>query len=598
MANEVTTGQSLNSYQGNANLAVGDAYGYAKIDLSPLQTFALKKYQNNLIDYQQQQEDRALLQKQFSDPAIYQNVDKTLADQLSPSMLRLKELAKKNLYKNPDSKEWYEFQDLYRENLDKNAQAKAVQKIKDDTKEALGKTADPHEKESLTAYINQLESYKLGEDIPVYNKYFAPVDKHLPNLVTSEMTKEIGTPDGKIRTVKTTVLNPLGGAALAQRKLVESPESFQTYKDIAHTTLESGDFDFINEKAAQAYNNGMLLNNNELRNKNQGEYEKFNKENPTATFRDFMVASGRENELAAIEKGHEYLKGERGALYEVPAESGKELAGYTYYTKSDGKKVRLNKPDYEVAAIYKATEKPAGAKEEILSEKLSITPKDQLEADTKLKQERMQQQGANYREQLQNTRAMFPYLYGTKSGIGTPDEEDVLNANSVLSEVSGIMNAGKQDLVDKLLLNGKKSVSDPTLLKEFSSLAKDGKTTIPPQKVEYDENSDEFIITYGKDGKKDAAPPQRINSQTYLTMKVKQKFPNKDIGTINAMISKIFNEEGSLKAISKKYGVENKTTPTPASGKTADIPTLKTKAEFDALPKGSFYYRDGKKYQK
>lgn len=48
--------------------------------------------------------------------------------------------------------------------------------------------------------------------------------------------------------------------------------------------------------------------------------------------------------------------------------------------------------------------------------------------------------------------------------------------------------------------------------------------------------------------------------------------------------------------------IDKNTTNSTSSGNSSTgpltIPTLKTKAEFDALPSGSFYYREGKKYQK
>jgi len=59
MANDVTTGKDLNSYQGNPALADGPGKtGYAKVDLSPLETFAINKYKTNLLDFEQPKLDR------------------------------------------------------------------------------------------------------------------------------------------------------------------------------------------------------------------------------------------------------------------------------------------------------------------------------------------------------------------------------------------------------------------------------------------------------------------------------------------------------------------------------------------------------------
>lgn len=203
------------------------------------------------------------------------------------------------------------------------------------------------------------------------------------------------------------------------------------------------------------------------------------------------------------------------------------------------------------------------------------------EANDLLKSQ-LDREAANYRARLNeegaNTRAKYPYLYA-KKGTDKQDEEDILNVDSVLSEVSSIINSGKGTGTNKtatdVFFGGKDSpyeISDPTILKEFTTITKDGKTTIPPSSLKYDKKKDELILTFEKfDDKGKALAPeiQRLNAQTYLTMKVKQKFPNKDIGTINSLISKIFKKEGNLLKIAEMYGKAEET-PTPENNTPED----------------------------
>lgn len=589
MASEVTSRMALNSYRGDANLAAGEGTGYAKIDLSPLQTYALQKYRTNELDFNQQQEDRSKLEKLYTDPAIHQQLDKSYGDQLNPIANKLKELSKKNLQMNPNSKDWYDFMDTHNELVQTNAKLKAVQDIKNKAKEKLGASPNLHEKEGLTAYISQLDNYKLGEEVPVYNKYFDYDPKHMASLVTSQVTKQVPTADGKgIRTVKTTVTNPLNADQLFQRKLVENPYASQTFKDIAHTTLESGDYETINDKAAEAYSNGMILNNNELQTKYQAEYQKFKKANPAGTFRDFMVSSGKDAELAAVQKGHDFLKPtEKGVVFEVPAETDRELAGYTYFQRPNGTKVRLNKPDYEVAAIFKATETVPGAKEEVLEEKLSVTPKDEFEAKKRLDLERMQQGGANYRAKMNDDTERYKANLKDYAD-GKPDAKaPELPFTPLPSIVAAIGENNKRVNITSLPISQIAAIN-PNWLDAKGALKTPKE--IGDIEVSVGKRSDGsdgvFVVkkTLGGEVSKETINESKLksNAESWLATSAKERKGQEVYGYID----ELYNAAKGKNAITENKAV------------TAEIPTLKTKAEFDALPKGAFYYRDGKKYQK
>lgn len=377
MPEGVTSGMELNSYEGNANLAEGSYdTGYAKIDLSPLQDYALKKYQTNLVDYQQQQKDRAALEEKYTDPTINLFLDKPLADQLDPKLNRLKELSKMGLEKNPNSKQWYEFMDLHKELTKDNARLKAVQDLKERYNKDAGASPDQHEKERMLAYVKQLDNYKLGEEIPVYNKYFAFNDAHLPEGETAKgVMKRVN--GNMVDDVEYSIYNPMDLDKKAKDQRVRQPEAYNTGEDIGHTLLEHGGVEEVNKAAKDIYDKGLRYNIGLLQGKYKSEYEKYLKANPGTTFKAFIDATGKTNELNRIYQGHEYLK--NGLQYiPVEADKGQVLDNFSY--SPDGTK-RLNVDNDVLRAIYAATKRPPGETEKVIKSELSTKP-----AEIKLKE--------------------------------------------------------------------------------------------------------------------------------------------------------------------------------------------------------------------
>ena len=374
MANDiqVTSGRDLNSYDGIAALASGpgtDALGYAKPDLSPLQTYALNKYQTNLIDYNQQQKDKKDLMDKFTDPTQHVALDENYGNQVKPLIDRQMELSKTNLQMNPNSKEWYEFHNNYNKLLDANAQLKTVQTLKQKYQDAAGASADPHEKERMLSYVDKLGNYKLGEDIPSYDKYFAYNDVHVPSGIESTGTMQ-RINGNKIQTVKYSINNPLGLLDKANQQSMTDPESAQTGKDIAHTLITHGGIEDLNSYSKETYNKGMVYNLAEMQKKYQPEFLKYKKENPDNSFQQFIADTGKGDELKKIYDGMDYLK---TPVQYIPtdADGGRVLSGYTY---SDDGKTRLNVSDNTLRAIYGANKNTPGSKEEIIKEELSKTP--------------------------------------------------------------------------------------------------------------------------------------------------------------------------------------------------------------------------------
>lgn len=378
-ADQVTTGQELNSYKGDANLASGSNYaGYAPLVLDPLQTYALNKYKTNLIDYEQQQKDKALLQEKFYDPNINLKLDKEFAEQIQPAIDKFKDSAKLNLQMNPDSDEWYDALATHEKLLKDNAALKTVQNLKDDALKKAGETADQHDKEVWTAYADKLSKYKLGEEIPAYSKYFAPVDKHVPTGEITTGTYQRQSADGKYKqTVKKTINNPMGLPKKYDRMAIDDPTAYKTWGDISHTLLENGGINELNKAAAETYKASMALNTSNFQEKYKSQWDEFHNKYPGLPYSDFIAATGLTDELSQIQKGNAFLKVEGKdavPVEKVPAEAN-HLSGYTYFTDpKDGKEYRLNKSDKVIAAMHGATAKLPGQSEEVLKSELDETP--------------------------------------------------------------------------------------------------------------------------------------------------------------------------------------------------------------------------------
>lgn len=367
---DVQSGTDLNSYQGNANLAGGNSegVGYAKVDITPLQTLALQQYNTNMVDYQQQQYDRAKLEDMYLDPSIYVDLDQDLAGQITPKMQEFKDLARKQLEKNPNSEDYYKFKDLYKELGSLNAKGKAVQTLRQQYKKAAGETQDEHEKEALNAHLEKLSKYKLGDEIPVYNKYFGFDKNALPPKDKLKGTY-LRVKGNVIETVQTELNNPMGLDEVAKRQRIENPKVYTTGEDIGHTLLQHGGVDELNKKTAEYADLGIKLNVGLLKDKYQNELNKFQKENPTGTFQEFLNATGHSDEIDKIRQGHDYLK---VPVKYIPVPDGEgRLQNYSY--SADGKQ-RLNVDNDILRAKFSATDEPIGKSEKVLKSELSKTP--------------------------------------------------------------------------------------------------------------------------------------------------------------------------------------------------------------------------------
>lgn len=165
-------------------------------------------------------------------------------------------------------------------------------------------------------------------------------------------------------------------------------------------------------------------------------------------------------------------------------------------------------------------------------------------------------------------------------------EEDQFGAASVLNEAKAIIDKGVETTVEA---GGKKikvlRIGDPTLLKNFGNIDKDGNVTNVPDAIDYDRDKDQVKLIYYREDKTESGKnfiekEVSLDQRTWLKEIAKRSFPNKDIGKVNILVDDILNANGnSLYQLTQKSGTVN----------INDVPAG-TKLE----KKGGKYYYQGK----
>jgi len=285
---------------------------------------------------------------------------------------------------DPKGEKWYEFHNLYNEILKNNARAKVVQTKKEEYQKAIEQTQDEHEKERLTAHLETLKNYKIGDDIPIYNKYFGPVLEHLPtNKTISGVIKRVRPGKGNenyVDDVETTIIDPSGLDEIAKQQRVLNPKVYTTGEDLGHTLIKHGGVPELNKKAKEIYNKALTFKIAELQEKYKADFQDYLQMNPGKTFRDFMNETGKGEELKSKYDKLAYLIGGTAnngslngppnpvAVQYIPARPGEKLDNYTY---SEDGKMRLSVDNDVLRSIYGATQDVPGQSEKIVKSELS-----------------------------------------------------------------------------------------------------------------------------------------------------------------------------------------------------------------------------------
>lgn len=144
--------------------------------------------------------------------------------------------------------------------------------------------------------------------------------------------------------------------------------------------------------------------------------------------------------------------------------------------------------------------------------------------------------------------------------------EDLSGADAALNEAVSMIKRGEvlssaNTEVGRSVnpeLKNEFQVSDPETLQTFGKLNKDGTTYDVPNRVTYNKKTNDLTLYFDEhpDPKKPdkTVPGERrpLNERQWVSLIVKRKFPNKDIGGINTLVEDVLKKNGSIYNLSKK----------------------------------------------
>lgn len=205
----------------------------------------------------------------------------------------------------------------------------------------------------------------------------------------------------------------------------------------------------------------------------------------------------------------------------------------------------------------------------------------------------------------ENTKAHLRLAAGLRKDAKS--DGDVESADAVLHNIYDIFNQGEPkaegmfgEHKDNLV-----TISDPNLLKAFSTIRKAGTTAVPPDNVVVDKSKDQINLIYNDIPTIDAAGKPTVIKGTTISMsgrdyakqKVRETYPNKDIGQINNIVDKVISKGGGLYNTTQMYNPENQQADKPIeiNSDKIDIKNLKTGKSY--IIKGKNYIWNGEKFK-
>ncbi len=149
--------------------------------------------------------------------------------------------------------------------------------------------------------------------------------------------------------------------------------------------------------------------------------------------------------------------------------------------------------------------------------------------------------------QLANDRNRLGFDWA-KFNYGT--EEDKFGASTVINEAKDIIGKGVETKVEGPGGGVVLRIGDPTLLKQFGNIDKEGNVTNVPDAIDYDRKKDQVKLVYYDEsptetGKNKIVKTVSLDQRTWLKEIAKRSFPNKDIGKVNTLVDDILTQNGN-----------------------------------------------------
>lgn len=183
--------------------------------------------------------------------------------------------------------------------------------------------------------------------------------------------------------------------------------------------------------------------------------------------------------------------------------------------------------------------------------------------------------------QKQRLNAEWARIGLAQQTLDKSNREDLMGADSILRQVANSINKGESEATTHIEIPGLKwmgadvkgipkdvfFITDLTTLKSFGKIDKDGNQYNVPDGVEYNKKLGQLNVVYyeqdeaGKtkldeDGRPivDKTKTKSVDEREWLSLKVKELFPNKDAGGISSIISEALTKNGnSVYNIAKMY---------------------------------------------
>lgn len=590
MATSAEIGATGSSYTGDPGLG-GYGLGFGRIDTRPLQDLARYTYFYNQAEWMQRQKDAEAQAKELSDSLSY---DLTSSIPKDSQILRDKYKALTDyLGSNPDAAnfkntdKWIKFKTMKNDIVNDIRSASVRHIMNLARQEEIDNTTSPELKQYLQEQLSkEIDATDIRTPLRHTAKYdIAPVPVTAAPLrkfsVTDVGRNVIGTAEWNM--IDQAALNNMANtlaSGLANLGDIQNSEQFKNAPppvqakllEQQKSQLASGKLEPV--LSAQYFNSALKsLGDNILTTLPNGQKSVdlnalVNSSNPLVRGIAQQVAAYN-NEMDQMTK---YIK----------AGYFRDNFGNELHFGNDAS--GLNENDYRKIDLTNGLQPEELLKMQIYG-KSQQTPNREiklLQTDNEIQKARIAQEW----ERLGLDKAQFNYK---KSG-------DIVGADSVLREVSDVINSGqrfirthKDGRTGKTTTENVLQIADPNLIKEFATIDKEGKEINRPDVVVYNPRTNGLTLTYYKrpdmekvfvngnwtgeyqvvDSQKDNVGPdgylrdkkgniliadeKPLNARQWMGQVVGRKFSADDKGKVNNLVDQVYSKFGNLQTLAQQY---------------------------------------------
>ncbi len=583
MATEAANiGANFSSYEGNAGLG-GGSLGFFKLDTGPLQDFARYTMLYNKAEYDQRQKDAEKAAEELAKIADYdltssiQKDSKKLQEGYGDLISFLRQNPGALQYKNRDL--WLQYQKM-KSDLNNDIRGAKVRNVMNMSRQ-----------KEIADATDEADKKRLEQDLA---KEIEAKDIRTPLLYTQQYDTNV--PDFGKNQGQSIVVNKWLGNQITQDEF----EFFDAAEAKRKGTAYALGVDFDESTTTGKLKEQKLKNNFYVKGAdilNQAVANAATGIDPTLSDADKELAIKSKLSGIGIMKNID-------AYNNYMHQKQKEIAANVY---TDRKRKKLDPADYQ----------PINWADGLSPEELYAVVEFTNWAGDKQGTKIIQTNDA-----IERARIGLGYanLAADERKQLSSQETDWISADAVVRKVQ---DAIKMATPLDILVGGKfnkqvKQIADPTLLKEFGTIDKDGNTTNVPDMVIFDPKDNQLSLIYheednpdtkgdeskGETGKPKVKREVKLDANDWISNITRRYNPNKDIGGINAIVQQIYTKNGrNLNQLAENYGGQGAVAPTKTVTKDqsyySDQKNLQSeKGDIYTFKDGTVWqYKDGKLIQ-